>query len=371
MRRYCQNCYHPLPYKAKFCAHCGQKATDGKVPVSDVMQQLWFRVLHLESRSWRALWRLFIPGQVSIDYFGGKRKRYPPPVQFFFLIMFFFLLLVNHLVGDTGHIGFKETEEGLHVASNDTVTPPADLYQIGQRYARMQRLRRAFDSLPPEYRTPQVRAALDSLFQRTDKEAGAELGKIFASERDSLPVRTPDSLTYGLGVRKIRISVMDLFDSDADKIIADYHLDHWLDKMLVRQGIKSVKEPKTLVKTYIGSLGWTLLVLVALMSGVLTLLYWRRRRYYVEHFIFLLHQHSGIFLTLTLALFVNQFYRLPVWFWIVLTTWLVLSPLIAMRRYYRQGWPKTFAKWLIFSFAYLLGFLVLFLGSVMVIFLIF
>src|SRR5262245_60484049 len=84
LKKYCQNCYHPLPFKAKFCAHCGQKVSDGKVTVSDVMQQLWFRVLHLESRSWRVLWRLFIPGQVSIDYFSGKRKRYPPPVQFFF-----------------------------------------------------------------------------------------------------------------------------------------------------------------------------------------------------------------------------------------------------------------------------------------------
>lgn len=371
MKRYCQNCYHPLPYKAKFCAHCGQKASDGKVPVSDVMQQLWFRVLHLESRSLRALWRLFVPGQVSIDYFSGKRKRYPPPVQFFFVIMFFFLLLLNHLLGDTGHIGFKQTDKNIHISSNDTITPPEDLYQLGQRYTRIQRLRREFDSLPPEYRTPQIKAALDSLFQRTDDDSGEKLGKIFASEGDSLTGRAPDSLSFSLGIRQIRVSVMDLFELTADSIITKYQLTHWADKVLIRQGIKSVKESKTLLKTYIGSLAWTLLVLVALMSGVLTLLYWRRGRYYVEHFIFLLHHHTSIFLLLTATLFINQFFRLPIWFWAVLTTWLILSTLVAMRRYYRQGWPKTFVKWLIFSFAYLAGFVILFISSMLFVFFIF
>jgi hypothetical protein len=371
MKKYCQNCYHPLTYKAKFCAHCGQKVTDGKVGVGDLMQQLWFRVLHLESRSWRVLWRLFIPGQVSIDYFSGKRKRYPPPVQFFFVIMFFFLLLLNHLVGDTGHIGFKETDKGFQVNPSDTITPPADLYELGQRYTRMQRLRSEFDSLPPEYRTPEVRAALDSIFQRTDGDVGEEMGKVFAPVGDTLPARAPDSLSFSLGIRKIRVSVMDLFELPADSIITKYHLSHWADKVLIRQGIKSVKEPKALLKTYIGSLAWTLLALVALMSGVLTLLYWRRRRYYVEHFIFLLHQHTGIFLLLTASLFVNQFYRLPKWFWVCLITWIVLSPLLAMHRYYSQGWLKTFAKWLIFFFAYLAGFVILFISSMLFVFFIF
>lgn len=335
------------------------------------MQQLWFRVLHLESRSLQVLWRLFIPGQVSIDYFSGKRKRYPPPVQFFFVIMFFFLLLLNHLIGDTTHIGLKERKDGIHIASNDTVTPPADLYQIGQRYARLQRLRSEFDSLPPAYRSPQVREALDSLFQRTEGGTGEAFGNIFKLDGDTLPARTPDSLSFSLGIRHIRVSVMDLFEHDAETLIEKYQFTGWVDKMLLRQGLKSVKEPKTLIKTYIGSLAWTLLALVALMSGVLTLLYWRRRRYYVEHFIFLLHQHSGIFLLLTATLFINQFYPLPLWFWIVLSAWLILSTLVAMRRYYQQGWLKTFVKWLLYSFVYLLGFFVLFTGSIVIIFLVF
>jgi hypothetical protein len=32
------------------------------------------------------------------------------------------------------------------------------------------------------------------------------------------------------------------------------------------------------------------------MAGVMLLLYWRPRRYYVEHLVFLLHNHSALFL---------------------------------------------------------------------------
>ncbi len=369
MKKYCRNCYYPLPYKAKFCAHCGQKDSDGKVPVSDVLQQLWFRVLHLESRSWRVLWRLFVPGQVSLDYFRGKRKRYPPPLQFFFVIMFFFLLVANHLIGDSGRISFRESDKALHVSSNDTMVQAADLYLLGQYHAQNQRLRNTVDSLPAEFRTPVVKAALDTLLKITGNGKEEQLRAIF--DQDPGSAGQLDSLTLSLGFRQIRIATTDLFEKDADAIIRQYRLEGWLDHIIVRQGIKSVKEPKTLMKTYLGSLGWAILVLVALMAGVLTLFYRRSKRYYVEHFIFLLHQHTGNFLELTAAMIVHQFYPLPLTFWITLFLWLGISLLIAMRRYYRQGWLKTTLKWVFFSATYLLGFIVLFISSVLLVFLIF
>lgn len=371
MKRYCQNCYHPLSYKAKFCAHCGQKASDGKVPISDVMQQLWFRVLHLESRSLRVLWRLFIPGQVSLDYFSGKRKRYPPPVQFFFVIMFFFLFLLNSMIGDSPNVGFSETDKGIQIKSSDTVTRPIDLYQIGQRYAQMRRLKSELDSLPLEYRTPQVRAALDSLFQKADGETSAKLGRIFSAGNDSVLNRPPDSITFSLGFRVLRVPLIDVFEHDADYLIQKYQFTYWSDKVMLRQGIKSVKEPKTLLKTYIGSLAWTLLLLVALMAGVLTLLYIKSKRYYVEHFIFLLHEHTAIFLILTLAILLSRFTHLDNYIWGVTIGWFLIAPVLALKRYYGENWFWTMLKSFVFSAIYAIGFIFLFISSVVVVFFIF
>jgi hypothetical protein len=70
----------------------------------------------------------------------------------------------------------------------------------------------------------------------------------------------------------------------------------------LNKGIKSHKTPDALGHAYVGSLTWTILALIAIMSGFLALLYRSQRRYYVEHFIFLLHFHTGTMLLLLLLL---------------------------------------------------------------------
>jgi hypothetical protein len=79
-----------------------------------------------------------------------------------------------------------------------------------------------------------------------------------------------------------------------------------------------------------------LLPAIALM---LKLLYFRRSRFYMEHFIFALHWHSFLFLLFTLNVF------LP-WDWmrgiIIFSSPLYL--LLALRRYYAQGWVRTVIK---------------------------
>lgn len=371
MKKYCQNCYHPLPYKAKFCAHCGQKVSDGKVTLGDIMQQLWFRILHLESRSWRVLWRLFIPGQVSIDYFRGKRKRYPPPVQFFFVIMFFFLLLVNYIAGKSSGFSFRQTKTGIQYGtSRDSSATKFDLYEVGKEYVRTKRIRAQIDSLRLDSMTPRVRAVLDSILQRS-KQTEEILGKAFTTSPDSILQQPPDSATINLGFRQLKVATTDIFEKDVETLIEEYQLSHWIDKAMLRQGVKSIKDPNALVKTYLGSLAWTMLALIVLMAGVMTLLYRRRGRYYVEHFIFLLHQHTSAFLMLTLLLLLHQIIALPALLWVFVLLVMIASMLIAMRRYYGQGWGKTTLKWLIFGVVYLVGLNVLFILSIFFAFFIF
>ena len=369
MKNYCRNCYHPLPYKARFCAHCGQKNSDGKVPVGDVLQQLWFRILHLESRSWRVLWRLFVPAQVSIDYFKGKRKRYPPPVQFFFIIMFFFLLLINHSVGEGGFY-VQKLSGGYHIGYTSDKNRVVDLYSTGKRYFETRRLLKSVDSLPAAYRTPLVKAALDTLLHFRQDSSLAGFQAVFGTDRDSLRKKSIDSISLSFRRPPVTVASEDLFLMDPEQIIRYYHIHRWYDRLMVRQYIKTMEAPSVMVRTFLGSLAWTLLVLVGLMAGVLTLLY-RRRHYFVEHFIFLLHEHTSVFLILTIAMLIQQFFPPFLPGWVLLGGWLTLASLISMRRYYGQGWMLTFTKWSLLCFAYLVAFAILFTIGLLVAFLIF
>ncbi|MBK6931870.1 MAG: zinc ribbon domain-containing protein [Saprospirales bacterium] len=368
--QYCPNCHFPLAYRAKFCAQCGQKNEEGRMSVGALFRQVWFRVLHLESRSFRFMWLVLVPGFVTQEFFRGHRKRFPQPIRFFFILAFIFLFTLNHRYSLKGFQA-EESKNGL-VFRNASGNEGSgyDFYEKGKRYAEFEKMRQEFDSLPAAYRTPVVQQAVDSLLKRTYGQAAADMAELWTIATDSADLEAPDSISLNIGFKSIRLAALDAFRLDAPAIAEKYGIDNWLDQILLRQSMKTLQDPSALIKTYIGSLAWTLLALVGLMAAALTLLYWRQKRYYVEHFIFLLNEHSAMFLLLTLAIWVQAFFPLGK-IWYALVAWLLISPFWAMRRFYGQSWGLTIFKSTVFSIAYLFGFILLFSLGMLVVFVIF
>jgi len=163
---------------------------------------------------------------------------------------------------------------------------------------------------------------------------------------------------------KSKIALDDLFNQTPEEIIENYAVKGWMEQVLLKQSLKSFKNPQGLVRTYIGSFAWTILALIALMALVLHLFYYRQRRYYVEHFVFLMHQHSGAYLMLTLALLLSSLFPLgPIW--IVLLGWIGISMWVALHNYYRQRWWMTTLKWFMYVVIYVIGFGLLFTISLL------
>lgn len=97
------------------------------------------------------------------------------------------------------------------------------------------------------------------------------------------------------------------------------------------------------------------------------LFYWRQKRYYVEHLVLLMHWHSGALLVLTLMLIWNYFLPLGAyWGFIIMGVFVFLW--FTMKRFYQQNWFWTTLKWFWFSFFYLIGFTVLFVIGLLVVF---
>jgi hypothetical protein len=94
-------------------------------------------------------------------------------------------------------------------------------------------------------------------------------------------------------------------------------------------------------------------VLAIVMRGM----YWRPRRYYVEHLLFFIHNHAFAFLLLTLLALLTQVLPESAGDTLTLTAWLYIPYylFVAMRRVYRQGRARTAAKLIVLSFAYLIG----------------
>jgi hypothetical protein len=92
-------------------------------------------------------------------------------------------------------------------------------------------------------------------------------------------------------------------------------------------------------------------LLLPFLAGVLTLLYVRRNRYYVEHFVFALHLQTFAFLILTARALLDPVPFLP----LLLLLWLPVYTVLAMKEVYAQSWPKTVGKFIVLSGVYALG----------------
>jgi hypothetical protein len=102
---------------------------------------------------------------------------------------------------------------------------------------------------------------------------------------------------------------------------------------------------------FLASLPRAMFLFLPLIAAGTVLLYWRPRRWYVEHLVFFLHNHSAAFLVASVAMLLQMLARaLPVLqpaaavLEVGVFAWLVAYLYLAMRRFYGQGRRRTLAK---------------------------
>lgn len=375
VRPYCKNCNERLSKRGKFCPSCGQRDFDGRVRMRDLFSKFFSSLTHLDNKFLKMAWRLLMPGLVTVEYFQGKIKRYPHPLQFFFIVMFFFLLLLSkrfdeatlNIFGGNFQIG----GESVTTYGHATVSR-ARLFEALQRCMAAKEFHEAIDSLPPVWKSDSIaRLALDSLDQRVNQPWVTATSMMLHSMSEPELSNDLDSVNLFMGLPHVKLSTKDFVTLDADSIIRKYQLETWYDKITVKQGIKAVRDQHGFINRYLGSFAWAILVLIAGLALLLRALYFKKRPYYVEHFIFLLHLQAGSFLLLTIAYLVNDFVFFLDWGWLLVIGWFMLMPFPAMYRFYGDSWGWTLLKGFIFTLFYYLGIVALFIATLLIVFALF
>jgi hypothetical protein len=116
-----------------------------------------------------------------------------------------------------------------------------------------------------------------------------------------------------------------------------------LNSMRPREAIRTLRE------AFLENAPTGIFVMMPLFALILKLLYARRKRFYVEHFVFALHVHSFAFLLLTIMVLMRVD-----WVNALLTVWFMIALYIAMKRVYGQGYLKTLLKYVLLGQAYAL-----------------
>ena len=117
-----------------------------------------------------------------------------------------------------------------------------------------------------------------------------------------------------------------------------------------------VDNGRSLVEAYMHNVPRALFIFMPLLAGVMMLLYWRPRHYYVEHLLLFVHNHAFLFLLLLLSGLVSALLKpLAGWIWAAATLYTAWYAYRSMRVVYGQGRAVTLGKLVLLSFFYLVS----------------
>jgi hypothetical protein len=169
---------------------------------------------------------------------------------------------------------------------------------------------------------------------------------------DAAPDKTPQAK---------KNSAVTLFDmGNCDDIHTSFT---WLQNSLRQSCVRNKENHGASVQhAFVANMPKMMFLFVPLMALVMLILYWRPRRYYVEHLVFFIHNHAAVFLLLLIQALLSwiavrlAWHAFEDWIFAIIGLYSVWYVYRAMRVYYGQGRLLTFAKLCVVGFTYLIGF---------------
>jgi hypothetical protein len=291
----CANCHAEL--SGEYCAACGQRHEPHIHTVAHFAGEAFESISHADSRLWRTLWFLFSrPGFLTREFFAGRRVAYLPPFRLYLVLSVLVFL-------------FSSLNSG-----GPAPPPPADTAAAAQA-------------------------------QQALKDAEADL----AQSGINMSVATGEKKW------KVRIDGLDDFcrpfeqpETGGAGVTARNNVRHFCTRVR--------NEPAELLNTLWHNLPRAMFIFLPLLAGIMKLMYWRPKRYYVEHLLFLVHNHAAVFLMIILLMlfsllpWLGDFTPLVVFVSLGYMAWYIFR---AMRNVYGQHGGLTFLKYLVLGWTYL------------------
>lgn len=317
----CLNCGTRL--KDTFCHHCGQK----DIPQRQTLGELWINFI---SSFWSYEGKFFLttkflitkPGFLAIEYNKGKRESYYHPARMYVFISFIFFLVF---------FSFTDTDKEI---------TQADKKELADAKRELKK------------------AKVDSILRAVGQDT---LAKKISEVSDSIKSqKKKGNNEINFDFSDIKFKSVKEYDS-LQELKIDKEKDGWLKKPIMQRSIElnnrykdNVDQfGKDFLKAFMENFSKVLFYLLPVFALLLKLLYIRRDYFYSEHLVFSIYYYNFFYLAGSLQVLVKQIPQVE-WLGDIITLWIVVYLLFAMKRMYQQNWGKTIFKYLLFSFAFLM-----------------
>jgi hypothetical protein len=282
----CPNCGSTLV--ENYCAHCGQRQKTAHV-MREFVREVADDQFGIDAKFPRTMRALFFkPGLLTREYMDGRVARYIPPLRLYLLSSILFFVLLSFLSRQT---------DWAEDAAND---------MKNQIYA---------DTIA------KLRAR------------GLDTMKIVHQQRTGIWIQPGGDKNW---VENISVNLPW----------------KWLDNkvetnMRALAALPPAAALRRIVDTTLEELPKVMFLLLPVFALLMKLLYVRRKRYYIEHFIFALHWHAFAFLLFCIFIVIRAD-----WLAIAVLASIAIYTFLAMKRVYGQGVFKTALKWLVLGYVY-------------------
>lgn len=304
-------------------------------------------MFNFDAKFWNTIIPLLIkPGKVSRDYVDGKRQRYSNPFRFYLTvsILFFLILGLSKSIDK-----FKELKNGTENKQSRVISFDTD------------EVFKAVETVD-----------VDSLKNTVNKElknSGVSLDAVKTKEIVDKVIEAAEDSTKKVPKNKINFGSLQIedylkFQKKHPKINIDDALDSlqknktFLNRFIYSRAkvINSLIDEAESQEQFISQLlsygSVALFVFLPFFTLFLKLFYIRRKYTYVDHLVFVFHTQTVFFMLLSIYFLVELFGAKPqLW---VFTILFLMYLLIAMYKFYQQGYFKTLIKFILLNLTYLL-----------------
>lgn len=327
---HCSNCGAPL--SGRFCAACGQPRDTHRRSVRKLTHELVQDIFSFDSRVMRTVQSLLLdPGELSRAFREGRMQRYVPAVRLYLFVSLLFFLLLSAT-------GIALLQLQLQYVAVTYSSDAAGNVYGGQGDARKLLPGLKADTQGRVYTLAGGRRAVDP-----DKEIGHTTFMLYSTLHMFEPV----------GARDARLSKTALSEvAKARKQTAGAEDRSWFSRTLSAAARKLEADPSTLNEPFKAWVPRVLFLLLPLFALLLAAFFGGERRgfYYVDHLVFSLNFHSFAFAMLMVVVALSMVSSAS---WAAELAIVVGAYfLFGLKRFYRQGWVRTVAKFAAISVVY-------------------
>ncbi len=355
----CFNCGHPFFGKEKFCPECGQKNKDPKITFGNFLHEVFNGFISWDSKFWTTFIPLLTkPGKVSKDYIEGKRIRYANPFRFYLTISVIFFLMIG-ITKSYNELGYFNAAEKPSISNEANII---NIDSIGKNAK--------IDSVKVDeiLKNPGVNLALQDLDSTQKTKLLKEISTI---NNDSIAQKIKKGITENkfLRFRKFSKAHPEMsIDAALDSLnYPKTFFNRFLyDRVVTFRSFKNEDDFKEIANKGVSYISISLFILLPIFAFALKFFYIRRKFTYVEHLVFIFHTQTVFFLLLIIFFPLSYYQDIG----LLVTVFLILFLIylfLAMKRFYNQGFFKTFIKFIIINNVYLflssIGITIIFLIS--------